>query len=230
MGKLYLLGDLASNFVEVIKPFIVDSGGENAKIAFLIAGGNGWESHIKNYINPLKENGINNISVIVPNENSFTISDEDYHKIKDATGIFVGGGNTANYQKIYCNHKTSKILIEKYNKGIPYAGLSAGAMILAESFLNDESNNNVLNGLGILSNFFIIPHFIEQNGFKSVIDNFEKTNNNFGLGLNNSSCLEIFNENSYKVLGSSPCFVFKRKVENYEFQIYHSDSSFKIEV
>ena len=66
MRKLYLFGDLAENFEILVNPFIKQSGGEKAKIVLLITGGNDWEKYVNNYTTPMKNNGANNISVIVP--------------------------------------------------------------------------------------------------------------------------------------------------------------------
>ncbi|OQX71922.1 MAG: hypothetical protein B6D62_00895, partial [Candidatus Cloacimonas sp. 4484_275] len=134
MRKLYLFGDLAENFETLVNPFVKQSGGEKAKIVLLIAGGKDWEKHIYIYTTPMRKNGVNNISVIVPEKDGSTISEDNLRKLKDSTGIFVGGGNTAIYQKIYCNSKIANLIKDKYKNDIPFAGLSAGAIITATIF------------------------------------------------------------------------------------------------
>ena len=226
MRKMYLFGDLAENFEILIDPFIQQTGGKNSKIVLLIAGGKGWENLIKSYIVPMKNNGAINISVIVPEKDGFTISEDNLRKIKESTGIFVGGGNTANYQKIYCNSDVSKILKEKYKNGVPYAGLSAGAIILSTNFWEYENLNSNLEGLNILKDIFIVPHFIESNGFKAIIQQFQKNKNKYGIGIDNNNCVEITNEKECKATGTSNCYLFKRNSKNIELEIYKSGDNF----
>jgi cyanophycinase len=228
MRKLYLYGDLAENFAGLAKPFIESAGGENSRIVLLIAGGNDWKKHIESYLKPFRINGAKDISVIVPEEDGLTISDENHKKIKAATGIFVGGGLTASYQKIYCNPKVAKILIESYNKGIPYAGLSAGAIIVASSFWEYEHSECVLEGLAILENSYIVPHFIESNGFRVVVQQIDNTKNKYGIGIDNCNCVEIINEEQCRVIGPSNCYLFEMRDDKIEFKIYENGNEFCI--
>ena len=226
MRKLYLFGDLAENFEILVNPFIKQSGGEKAKIVLLLAGGKDWEKYVNIYTTPMRNNGANNISVIVPEKNGSTVSEDNLRKLKDSTGIFVGGGNTANYQKIYCNSKIANILKDKYKNKIPYAGLSAGAIITATTFWDYETLNSNLEGLKILKNSFIVPHFIESNGFKAIIQGFNETENKFGIGIDNSNCVEITNEKECKITGNSNCYLFTKKSININLEVYKNDGKF----
>jgi cyanophycinase-like exopeptidase len=226
MRKLYLFGDLAENFEILVNPFIRQSGGEKAKIVLLIAGGKDWEKYIENYTIPMKNNGANNISVIVPEKDGSTISENNLRKLKESTGIFIGGGNTANYQNIYCNKKIADILNVKYKNKIPYAGLSAVAIITATSFFKYETLNSNLNGLKILKDSFIVPHFIESNGFKAIIQGFNKTENKFGIGINNFNCVEITNEKECKITGSSNCYLFTKESKNINLEEFGNGDKF----
>ena len=74
-------------------------------------------------------------------------------------GIFIGGGNTAVFQKVYCVEPVTNILKSKYQAGCPIAGVSAGALILMEHCVmgseNDKAAAKVTEGMGLLSGFLI---------------------------------------------------------------------------
>lgn len=226
MRKMYLYGDLSSNFNETVKPFIKDSGGKDSIIALLISGEKGWEDHIENYTDPIDKYGVKEINTIIPENNSFEISPENLDKINNATGIFIGGGNTSIYKRIYCLSEAGEIIKQKYFQGIPYAGLSAGAILTAEKFFNPKYGEEIYNGFGFLPDTLIEPHFIEQNGFKELMFQFRKTNNTYGLGIDESTCLEIVDEKLIKVLGSTNCYYFKKENEKYSFIIYKENDEF----
>ena len=226
MRKMYLFGDLSSNFSETVKPFIKDSGSKDSIIALLISGEKDWENHLENYINPIKKCGVKEINVIIPENDGFEISPENLDKLNNATGIFIGGGNTSIYKKIYCSSEAGEIIKQKYFQGIPYAGLSAGAIITAEKFFNPKYGEEVYNGFGFLPDTLIEPHFIEQSGFKELMSQFRKISSTYGLGIDESTCLKIVDETLIKVIGSTNCYYFKKKNEKFSFTIYKGNDEF----
>ncbi|MBN2834392.1 MAG: Type 1 glutamine amidotransferase-like domain-containing protein [Candidatus Delongbacteria bacterium] len=212
--KLYLYGGLTDNFKTTLEPFVVSSGGKDAKIVVLLQGSEGWEKYIDGYKKPIETYGVKNISFIVPEKNSLKISDENLERIKESTGIFIGGGNTSLYIDIYCYEKVGTIIKDKYYDGCPYAGLSAGAILTVEEFCNEKYHaNKSYQAYGLLKEILIVPHFIERNGFKELNDQFDKFSYNKAFGINEDICIEVIDEKICKVFGKSEAY-FISKVEN----------------
>jgi cyanophycinase-like exopeptidase len=46
-----------------------------------------------------------------------------------ATGIFIGGGHTPTYHRLYATEPVRGVIRERYEERIPVAGVSAGALI-----------------------------------------------------------------------------------------------------
>ncbi len=79
------------------------------------------------------------IHLIAPNINDKSAPTQTIELLEKATGLLVLGGNAHFYQKIYASPEISQIILEKYNSGVPYAGVSAGAILA----LNYELINNL---------------------------------------------------------------------------------------
>lgn len=57
------------------------------------------------------------------------LSPEALAELKRATGLFMCGGDTRVYQRVYAQGEVGEAIRAAYGSGIPYAGLSAGAHV-----------------------------------------------------------------------------------------------------
>lgn len=213
MRKLYLFGDFAENFRIVSRSFVLSSGAESARIAVLMQGEKGWQEYFSQYEEIFKYHGAREVFPIFPENDSTELKEDQIKDIAGASGIFMCGGNTFRYIKIYTNEKCSQIIKEKYYSEIPYGGLSAGA-ILATRF-------------GFLKNCSVKPHFTEKKRFGELIRKMNSSNSSFGFGIDGSICLEITNEKEFEVKGKGNFFLFKQyNKRHFEFDIYKPDMKF----
>lgn len=213
MKQLFLYGDVSNNFEKVSKPFIQASGGPNAKIALLLQGGPEWEKYIPRYHDPWIRQGAKEVLPIVPTID-FTLEDETFNTIKDCTGIFIAGGDTRTYHRVYASEKTRFLIRSLYEKGIPYGGVSAGAILAPEKctlqggvfitstneyFLRAKPLVETMkdidlilgHGIGLIKDCIIEPHFSEWGGFPRLVQSMELSSSTYGFGIDEAACLEI---------------------------------------
>lgn len=212
--KLFLISDITDSFQEFCKHYVAACGGEKAKIAFLMQGGKDWKKYFIQYEKSFRKSEFADFFPVFPDKN-FNFESEMIEKLKQATGIFVGGGNTFRYIKAYTQSHLAEIIKEKYSQGIPYAGLSAGAIITIR--------------LEFLPHFIIKPHFKQKNRFFELIDKMKSDKKVFGLGLNDGIWIEIQDENKFSFHGDGKCYFFRHdNPAKYEFQIFSSNITVKI--
>ena len=132
MEQLFLFGDVSTNFGTVSKPFIRASGGADARIALLLQGGQGWERFVPRYRDPWMRVGAEEVVPIVPTDD-YALEEKAVRSINECTGIFVAGGDTEIYHRVYASEKIGSIIRSRYREGIPYGGVSAGAIIAPET-------------------------------------------------------------------------------------------------
>jgi len=218
---LFLLGGSAP-FDVVAEEFVPAAGGSNSTIVLLTQGGQGWEKYVSEYTQPWMQRGVSRYYPIVPGENGELDLDVESTKLCEATGIFIGGGHTPTYHRLYATEPIRGILRESYYKGVPIAGCSAGAMIAPEICVltpdeTDDASLNIVAGLGLISDLIVGVHFTEGNALPSVLEAMAKTQTQTGWGIDESACA-VFEDGQFKrVLGRG---VYEIVMTDFETKTY----------
>jgi len=242
MERIFLYGDIADNFEAVSVPFVEAAGGPKARIALLLMGGPDWEKYVSRYCDPWKRLGVARVIPIVPLKES-ALSAEALSRLRSCTGIFIGGGDTRKYHEIYTAPQVKTIIQNLFRSGIPYGGVSAGALIVGErctiwgskvttsaneyfvrtSLYCDPAKNGdvhlkVGQGLGLLQDCITEVHFSELGGFPRLIQALEMTESTYGFGIDEPICLEIRDGISARVYGRGRAY-FLRRIGPLRFEV-----------
>jgi len=191
---LFLLGGSGNAIFDVVaEEFVPAAGGCDAAIVLLMQGGRGWKKYVPEYIQPWIQRGVSKYHTIVPDENGILDLGAVSTKLREATGIFIAGGHTPTYHRLYTTEPIRSIIRESYYKGVPVAGCSAGALIAPEICVLpiDETNNaslRIVNGLGLVSNVAIAVHFTERNALPTVLEAMSRIRTQTGWGLDEFAC------------------------------------------
>lgn len=214
MRKLFLYGGIdEKDFAETTLEF-VKAIGENPKIAVLMHGEKGWEEYFSIYKSAFIANGAREVYPIYPQNSNFEIAPKQIIHLQNANGIFVCGGYTFRYIKIYAESVCADIIREKYNSGMPYGGLSAGAILTIR--------------LGFLKNISLKPHFTDQSKFYDLIKKMRKSKTRFGFGIDDKMWLKVINETEFSLHGKNSFYLFERNDEDFKFKIYHSGMKIRV--
>jgi len=240
---LFLYGDLADNFKAVSAPFVEAAGGPRARIALLLAGGKDWEQYVPRYRDPWMRLGAREVIPIAPVGDSTELSAEALSRLRRCSGIFVGGGDTRRYHKIYTAPEVRETVQELCRSGPPYGGVSAGALIVGERCTirgskvitpaneyfvrakayhdptgDGEVELSVGQGLSLLQDCIIEVHFSELGGFPRLVQAMELTSSTFGFGIDEPICLEI-REGTYGQVHGKGRAYFLRRVGPLKFEV-----------
>ncbi len=147
------------------------------------------------------------INFIAPDINDTIAPAHSIQALKNASGILVLGGNTHFYQKIYGNSDIGGIVNEKYSSGVPYAGVSAGAILsLRYNLLDDVA---------------LKPHFTEKRRFDELMKKMKKNKVKYGFGLDDNMSLKISDQKEIECIGKDSFYLFKTEDnQEYNFKIY----------
>ena len=205
--KLFLISDYADNFDKYAASLVQAAGGKEARIAFLMQGGRDWEKYFLQYKKSFMKSSPLDFFPVFPDD-EYEYEPIMVKKLKKATAIFVGGGHTFRYIRAYAESELTPIILKKYRSGIPYGGLSAGAILAVR--------------LGILKKVILKPHFSQQNRFFELQKKIKKRKAIFGLGLDDGIWLEIDDETEGLVCGKGNCYhCSKTETGEFKFKIYH---------
>ena len=105
LKQLFLLGGSDSIFDIVAQEFVPAAGGTDANIVLLLSGENWWWDVVPHFTYPWRKRGVTRYHAIAPDENGDLNMDEVTTKLNGASGIFIGGGHTPTYQRLYATEK-----------------------------------------------------------------------------------------------------------------------------
>ncbi|MBC8445863.1 MAG: Type 1 glutamine amidotransferase-like domain-containing protein [Chloroflexi bacterium] len=204
---LFFLGGSAA-FDVVAEEFVPAAGGCDATIALLMQGGREWQKYVPEYTQPWIRRGVSRYYPIVPGENGRLDLDAVSAKLREATGIFIGGGHTPTYHRLYATEPIRSVLRESYQRGVPIAGVSAGALIAPEICMlppdeTDDGSLQIVDGLGLVSDLIVGVHFTELNALPGVLEAMARTQTRVGWGIDEPACA-VFEDGEFKgTLGRS---------------------------
>lgn len=219
---LFLLGGSSSIFDRVAEEFVPAAGGSEATIALLLAGAPGWEDFLPEYTRPWTRRGVPRYEVIVPAANGALDLDAVSAKLRAATGIFIGGGDTTVYHRLYATQPIRGIIRERYQKGVPLAGLSAGALIAPEVCAippedTGDASVRIVAGLGLVSDLVLGVHFTQWNALPHVLEAMARTRTALGLGIDEAACALLEDGQLKRVLGRS---VYQLEMTDFQARTY----------
>ncbi|GGJ24417.1 Type 1 glutamine amidotransferase-like domain-containing protein [Deinococcus roseus] len=166
---LFLLGNTPG--LERVKEDFLALCGEKPRIAVLCAGEK-WPRYAPHYLQVLTTAGAAEVQFI--GEENGQLNPRKAHAIlQGASGIVVGGGDTYLYQQHYVLSTLSDLIRQKVRAGVPYLGISAGAILSCLTCLIPEEDRtspeqpHYLPGFGFMSTL-VFPHFSEWDGFAEL--------------------------------------------------------------
>ena len=206
--RLFLLGGDSAAFELIADEFVAAAGGPEAAIALLLIGGEGWERHRPAYLAPWQERGVECCSLIVPGAEGRLDVGAAVAELRRATGMVVGGGDTLRYQELYATEPIRRVTREQYQRGVPYAGLSAGAMLACEVCLKrprrpEDPPLRILPGLGLVKGLVVGVHFSETKALPDLLEAMRRTRIGRGLGIDEGACVMLEDEEVRRVAGGS---------------------------
>lgn len=229
--RLFLLGGSPEIFEQVAEEFIPAAGGENAVIALLLSGKPGWEEHVLIYSAPWIPRNIARFQVVVPDTQQQHLDlPATLTLLREATGIFIGGGETPIYRQLYATDPIRSVIIERYRQGVPVAGISAGTLMMPQICPippedTGEPAVRLETGIGLLDNLIVGVHFSEWHALPHVLDAMKQTRTRRGLGIDEGACVVFENEQIHHVLGESAYEIVMTDFDPSDFDASKVDAS-----
>ncbi|MET3695893.1 cyanophycinase [Bacillus oleivorans] len=158
---LYLFGGGPPFTKNMAKQFTQISLKLNQPVSILFVERDGWEQYMPKYTQALEELGLNDFYFLpLPT----TPIKEVIQCLTHSSGIIIGGGNTNLYADYIVESTISNKIKECYERGIPVAGFSAGALISPELCIISPKDNEwnefqQRKGIGLISETVIAVHF-----------------------------------------------------------------------
>jgi cyanophycinase len=176
------------------------------RVALLLQGGPNVQKYAPRYAHPWLEHGLTDFEVVAPDEMGRFNVTRALKKIERAAGIFVGGGNTAVYHRLYAAGPVGKLIQQRCSSGIPYGGLSAGMLIAGPVCPLDpeetgEPEVRLEQGLGLFKDMLFEPHFSSDDRCESLQAYLRLSGIPTGYGVDDETCVILRPGEALEVLG-----------------------------
>lgn len=139
-------------------------------------------------------------------------TDQAAAAIAAASAIFVAGGDTAQYHRLYGTGPLRELIRARYRSGVPYAGLSAGALLAMEQCLIPGEDTGEPDrfgpGLGLLPGTLLGVHFAEWGGAATLHRQLRERHVRTGWGLEDHLTLH-FRDEEEPVSYGGPAFLIR---------------------
>jgi len=219
---LFLLGGGPSSYRVYADDFVAAAGGPSARMAVLVQTVSGWEKYREDITRPWIDRGVAQFVPVAPAEDGTLNRRSALGALDSASGILICGGSTPIYHRLFASDPVAAVIREKYDAGIPVAGISAGALISLEvcPLARGETGSNeiqIVRGLGLAAGFVIGVHFTEWDNLPDMLEVMAKTRTPLGFGIDEPACVVCEDGLVTRTLGKS---VYRIEMDDFDGRVH----------
>ena len=194
------------------------AGGKEAKMVYVPCSEADEVRAPQRMVEVWKRMGVKSASFIHTKDRNKANSDEEFlAPLKDATGIWFGGGRQWNFSDSYYGTKAHKLMKDVLARGGVIGGSSAGASIQAAYMCraNPVANFDIMapgyeRGLGFISGIAIDQHFSQRRRQKDMTQLVDTYPQLLGVGLDEATAI-IVQKSRAQVVGRSKVHFYNRR-------------------
>ena len=202
----------------IVKRFIDLAGGPEAPIVIIPSAGEADEDYHEYWsgLKQWRENGARNVTVLHTRDRKVANSEAFVKPIREARGVFFGGGRQWRLADSYLDTLTHKELAALLGRGGVVGGSSAGASILASFMVRGDTRSNEkmigdhVVGLGFLKNAAIDQHLLRRNRQFDMLEVIDKHPQLLGIGIDEDTAIVVQGD-QFEVIGRSYVVVYSNK-------------------
>lgn len=198
----------------IVEKFIELAGGLDAPIVVIPTAG-GANSYTENSggARAFREFGAKNVTVLHTYDKNEANTDEFIKPLKEAKGVFFGGGRQWRLVDAYAGTKTEAAFWEVLERGGVVGGSSAGATIQGSYLARGDTRTNQTmmgdheEGFGFIKNIAIDQHVIARNRHFDMFDILKNRPELLGISIDESTAV-VVQGNEFEVIGHSYVIIY----------------------
>lgn len=199
---------------EIVKRFVDLAGGSEAKIvAIPTALGRDAYDNNAGSANTFRKFGAKNVVVLHTNDKEEANSAEFIAPLKEATGVWFGGGRQWRLVDAYAGTKTEEMFHKVLERGGVIGGSSAGATIQGSYLARGDTKTNQImmgdheEGFGFVKNIAIDQHVIARNRHFDMFDILKNRPELLGISIDEGTAA-VVEGNTFEVIGKSYVIIY----------------------
>ncbi|MEJ6644221.1 MAG: cyanophycinase [Akkermansiaceae bacterium] len=208
--------------------FITLAGGaQNAKLVYVPCSESEEVSAGQPMVSSWEAIGVKSATFIHTKDRNKANRDEEFlAALKDATGVWFGGGRQWNFSDSYYGTKAHELMKDVLKRGGVIGGSSAGASIQARYLARATpiGNSQIMapgyerGGLGFISGVAIDQHFTQRSRQKDMTQLVKRYPQMLGIGLDEATAIEV-RKSIAKVVGNGRVFFYDTAAQVKDSQV-----------
>lgn len=130
-------------------------------------------------------------------------------QLRTATAVFFSGGDQNRIMDVLADEELLKLIREKYAKGAPFGGTSAGAAVISDPMMTGEADLKVLDGkkvgvrkgLGLLPFVMFDQHFLMRQRHNRLFGFIIENPSYLGVGIDEDNAVLVTDNRHLEVVG-----------------------------
>lgn len=208
------------------------AGGKDAKMVYVPCSENEDVGTRHGMVAQWKRMGVKSATFIHTKDRNVANDESFYEPLKDATGVWFGGGRQWNFADSYYGTKTHEMMKKILERGGVIGGSSAGASIQGRFLARATpvGNTRILapgyerGGLGFIGGVAIDQHFSQRGRQKNMTQLVTKYPQLLGIGLDEATAI-IVNKSEAKVVGRGRVFFYDQRTKDGQANVSEKDYS-----
>jgi cyanophycinase len=196
---------------DAMKKFVEWSGGTKSRILVITWASGVPEESFEALKKNLVESGAANIEhapVLPLDTGKRTVFLE---RLNAATGIFFTGGDQNRIMDVLADEGLLRLIREKYARGTPFGGTSAGAAVISDPMMTGEADLKILDGkrvgvrkgLGLIPGIMFDQHFLVRQRHNRLFGFVMENPNYIGIGIDEDTAVMIEDNRRVTVAGKT---------------------------
>jgi cyanophycinase len=210
-GPVMLIGGAEDKLDDrvILSRFVSLAGGPEASIVVISTASSLGDAAVELYRQVFLRLGATNVVGLRPLTRRDANSAKQAALLKDATGIFMTGGNQLRLASIVSGTRIARAILAAHRRGAAVAGTSAGASAMAEHMMAFGASGatpkhrmaQTSEGLGLVKNLVIDQHFEQRTRLGRLLAVVAQSPSLLGVGLDEDTAAIVFPDHSLEVIG-----------------------------
>lgn len=201
----------------LMRRFVEMAGGKEAKLVYVPCSESDKIRGKQRVVEAWKKMGVSSATFIHTKDRLKANSDEEFlAPLKDATGIWFGGGRQWNFSDSYYGTKAHELMKDVLKRGGVIGGSSAGASIQSAYLCraNPVANFDIMapgyeRGLGFIRGVAIDQHFSQRGRQKDMTKLVKRYPQLLGIGIDESTAL-VVQKSRAEIIGRGKVYFYDR--------------------
>ena len=198
----------------ILERFLDLAGGPDAPIVVIPTAGSG-ENYDQDWrgLRQFRAAGATNLTVLHTNDRDEADTEEFVQPIREASGVWFGGGRQWRLADSYLNTTTHEALWELLDRGGVIGGSSAGATIQGSYLARGDTRTNTVMmgdheaGLGFVKNVAIDQHLLRRNRHFDLLEITQARPELLGIGIDENTAIVVKGD-EFEVIGQSYVVIY----------------------